>query len=123
MRPGAGAIDANHMAGSTVSHNPYRHDSRKQEFADAPIREQPVRIQFQRKRLQFRRDSRSDAVRQTRYETWPGCGANESAGCVGNERHVLQVAPVQRVRYVSEVVCYGAYIPNLAKLADDGYFD
>lgn len=34
--------------------DPYRHDSREQEFADAPIRGQPVRIQFQRRRYRCR---------------------------------------------------------------------
>ncbi|MHB1282265.1 MAG: ISL3 family transposase [Metallibacterium scheffleri] len=34
--------------------NPYRHDTREQEFADAPIRGQPVRIQFDRQRYRCR---------------------------------------------------------------------
>lgn len=42
--------------------DPYRHDSREQEFADAPIRGQPVRIQFQRRRYRCR------ACRKTFFE-------------------------------------------------------
>lgn len=45
---------------------PYRHDSREQEFADAPIRGQPVRIQFQRKRYRCR------ACRKTFFEPLQG---------------------------------------------------
>jgi len=46
--------------------DPYRHDSREQEFADAPIRGVPVRIQFQRRRYRCR------ACRKTFFEPLPG---------------------------------------------------
>lgn len=46
--------------------DPYRHDSREQEFADAPIRGQPVRILFQRRRYRCR------ACRKTFFEPLQG---------------------------------------------------
>lgn len=46
--------------------DPYRHDTREQEFADAPIRGVPVRIQFQRRRYRCR------ACRKTFFEPLPG---------------------------------------------------
>lgn len=52
--------------------DPYRHDSREQEFADAPIRGQPVRIQFQRRRYRCR------ACRKTFFEPLYGFSAKRN---------------------------------------------
>ena len=52
--------------------NPYRHDSRVQEFADSPIRGQPARIRFQRQRYRCR------ACRKAFFEPLVGFSAKRN---------------------------------------------
>ena len=73
--------------------DPYRHDSREQEFADAPIRGQPVRIQFQRRRYRCR------DCRKTFFEPLQGFSAKRNM----TQRLVHYIARDSLIRTFADV--------------------
>ena len=73
--------------------NPYRHDSREQEFADAPIRGQKVRIRFQRQRYRCR------ACRKAFFEPLVGFSAKRNM----TQRLVHYIAKDSLIRTFADV--------------------